>query len=91
MDSTLVQVIPWVGVLGMVVATITFFSLKKHPAGNEVMQEIAQRIYVGAMTFLKREYTIIAIFMVIVFIVLFFKMDSFKRLNLSMEPQRGSP
>jgi K(+)-stimulated pyrophosphate-energized sodium pump len=70
MDSTLVQAIPWVGVLGMVVATITFFSLKKHPPGNELMQEIAQRIYVGAMTFLKREYSIIAIFMIIVFIVL---------------------
>jgi len=70
MDSTLVLAIPWVGVLGMVVAIITFFSLKKHPAGNEVMQEIAQRIYVGAMTFLKREYSIIAVFMVIVFIAL---------------------
>jgi len=70
MNSTLVLGIPWVGVLGMLVATLTFFALKKHPPGNEVMQQIAQRVYVGAMAFLKREYTIIAIFMVVVFIAL---------------------
>ncbi len=70
MEFTLVQGIPWVGVLGMVVATITFFSLKKHPPGNELMQQIADRIYVGAMTFLKREYTIIGIFMIVVFVAL---------------------
>ena len=51
-------------------AVVTFFSLKKHPPGDETMQKIAHRVYVGAMTFLKREYTIIAVFMVIVFIAL---------------------
>jgi K(+)-stimulated pyrophosphate-energized sodium pump len=70
MDSTLVQGIPWIGVLGMVVAVITFFTVKRHSPGNETMQQIAQRVYVGAMTFLKREYSMIAIFMVIVFAAL---------------------
>jgi K(+)-stimulated pyrophosphate-energized sodium pump len=70
MDSSLALGIPWIGVLGMVVATITFFTVKKHSPGTEAMQQIAQRVYVGAMTFLKREYSIIAIFMVIVFAAL---------------------
>ena len=67
MDSALVQGIPLVGVFGMVIAVITFFALKKHDPGSELMQKIANRVYVGAMAFLKREYIIIAIFVIVVF------------------------
>ncbi|MCZ6766603.1 MAG: sodium/proton-translocating pyrophosphatase, partial [bacterium] len=70
MESALLQGMPWVGVLGMVVALFTFMAVKKHPPGNELMQKIAHRVYVGAMMFLKREYTVISIFMVVVFIAL---------------------
>ena len=42
----------------------------KRDAGNEKMREIAEQIHAGAMVFLKREYMIIALFMIIVFIVL---------------------
>ena len=70
MESALLQGMPWVGVLGMVIAVFTFNAVKKHSPGNEVMQKIAHRVYVGAMMFLKREYTIISIFMVVVFIAL---------------------
>jgi len=71
MIDTLVKVIPWIGGLGMVVVAINFFAIKRYPPGNELMQKIADRIYDGAMTFLKREYSIIFVFMVIVFIALF--------------------
>jgi K(+)-stimulated pyrophosphate-energized sodium pump len=67
---TLIQGMPWVGVLGMIVAIITFFMVKKHDPGNETMQQIAHRVYRGAMTFLKREYMMIAVFMIIVFAAL---------------------
>ena len=70
MDTALVQGAPVFGLVGMVIAIVTFFAVKKHDPGDEVMQKIAHRVYVGAMTFLKREYTIIAVFMVIVFIAL---------------------
>jgi len=63
-------VIPIIGLFGLLVAVITFFSIKRHSPGNELMQEIAGKIYLGAMVFLKREYTIIALFMVIIFIAL---------------------
>jgi len=62
--------VPWLGVLGMVAAVVTYFAVLKHPAGNETMQGISDKVYQGAMVFLKREYSIIAIFMVLVFIVL---------------------
>lgn len=70
MNSSLTQAIPAIGVVGMIIAVITFFMIKKHPPGNELMQKISDRVYVGAMTFLKREYSIIAVFMTIVFIAL---------------------
>ena len=70
MSDTLANIIPWVGALGMVIVGINFFAIKRYPAGNETMQKIADRIYLGAMTFLKREYSIIFVFMVIVFVAL---------------------
>jgi K(+)-stimulated pyrophosphate-energized sodium pump len=70
MTDTLIYAAPLVGVVGMVIVAINFFAIKRYPAGNEVMQKIADRIYVGAMTFLKREYSIIAVFMVIVSVAL---------------------
>jgi K(+)-stimulated pyrophosphate-energized sodium pump len=59
--------VPWLGILGVLFAIITYFSVKKHPAGDKKMQDIAEKIHAGAMVFLKKEYTIIAIFMIIVF------------------------
>ncbi|MEE9270677.1 MAG: sodium-translocating pyrophosphatase [Candidatus Krumholzibacteria bacterium] len=70
MDSALILGIPWVGVIGMIIATITFFMVLRHSPGNEVMQQIGERVHAGAMVFLKREYSIIAVFMVVVFAAL---------------------
>ncbi len=72
MDSlqTVLTVLPWVGVAGFVLAVLTYFAVLKHSPGNETMQAISEKVYGGAMVFLKREYSIIAIFMVVVFIAL---------------------
>ncbi|HHY45766.1 MAG TPA: sodium-translocating pyrophosphatase, partial [Firmicutes bacterium] len=43
--------------------------LRKDP-GNPAMQEISGAIHEGAMAFLKREYSVIAIFLVILFVIL---------------------
>ncbi len=58
-------------VVGMIVALGIYFWLKKQPAGNERMQELAAEIHKGAMVFLKREYTILLAFIVIVFVLLY--------------------
>ncbi|MBN1794287.1 MAG: sodium-translocating pyrophosphatase [Candidatus Omnitrophica bacterium] len=60
-----------VGVLGMLFALWTFVTVKRRHAGSEVMQEIAEEVHKGAMVFLAREYRIIGIFVVLVFVVLF--------------------
>lgn len=61
------------GILGMLVALGFYFWIKKQPAGTEHMQEIAGMIHEGAMAFLKREYSTLVIFIVVVFALLLWK------------------
>lgn len=77
MDKMLPQIVyvPWIGVLGLAFALISYMIVVKRPAGNEKMRAIADKIQLGAMVFLKREYQIISIFMVIVFITLWLTLN----------------
>ena len=59
MADTLIPIMPWLGVFGLIVAAITFFSINRYAPGNEKMMDIADKIHLGAMVFLKREYSII--------------------------------
>ncbi len=63
------------GVIGLVLAFIIYKYVMTFSPGDEVMVEIMERIHAGAMVFLKREYKIIIIFVVIVFLILFFSLD----------------
>jgi len=64
------------GVIGLVLAFIIYKYVMTFSPGDEVMVEIMERIHAGAMVFLKREYKIIAIFVVIVFLILFFSLEN---------------
>ena len=59
------------GAVGIVVALALYFTVKKKPVGSDFMQAIAARIATGAMVFLRREYSILAIFIVVVSVLLF--------------------
>ena len=54
------------GLLGLLVAFLTYRSILKQSPGNQVMQDIAREIEIGAMAFLRREYSVLAGFVVIV-------------------------
>ncbi|MBW2051823.1 MAG: sodium-translocating pyrophosphatase [Deltaproteobacteria bacterium] len=56
-------------------AYLVYLYVKKQPNGNETMQELEKMIHDGAMTFLKKEYTYLAVFIVVVFILLFLFVD----------------
>jgi K(+)-stimulated pyrophosphate-energized sodium pump len=58
------------GVLGLAFAAFTYFEVVKFPTGNQTMQEISNTIHDGAMVFLKREYSILAIFIVVIAILI---------------------
>ena len=68
--QTATGVIPWIGIGGMIWAITTYFYIKRFPPGNTKMVKIAEAVHRGAMIFLKREYQIIAFFVVAMFIVL---------------------
>jgi len=60
------------GVLGLIVAFVIYRVVKKHPAGEGKVIEIGEQIHIGAMVFLKREYSILAVFVAVVATSLFF-------------------
>lgn len=62
--------VPIVGALGVLYALYLFYYIKKQPAGNQRMQDIAELIQKGASAFLKREYSTLAIFIVVMFIII---------------------
>jgi K(+)-stimulated pyrophosphate-energized sodium pump len=66
---------PLLGVAGLIVAALIFSAIKRYPAGEGRIAEIAQEIHLGAMVFLRREYQILAVFVIIVAVVLFFLLD----------------
>ena len=71
MDSTFILV-PAVGIVGIVFAIILWVNVSKLDPGNKRMREIAAAIHEGAMAFLKREYSALAIFALVLFLVLGF-------------------
>jgi len=63
-------IIPSLGLLGMVFALVTFRLLLKKSQGLDIMAEISNEVYKGAMVFLRREYTIILVFVTIMFVII---------------------
>ncbi|MCF7822159.1 MAG: sodium-translocating pyrophosphatase [Mariprofundaceae bacterium] len=58
------------GGAGLIVASILYRTVKAFPAGEGKVAEIAAAIHLGAMVFMKREYTILAVFIVVVAVIL---------------------
>ena len=57
---------PLLGLLGLVGALLLYLYVKSQPAGDETMQELASRIHEGAMAFLRREYSVLVVFLIVV-------------------------
>ncbi|MBN1902959.1 sodium-translocating pyrophosphatase [Candidatus Sumerlaeota bacterium] len=70
-----IMYLPWIGIVGLAFSIISYFIVIRRPVGNEKMRAIADKIQLGAMVFLKREYQIISIFMVIVFALLWYSLN----------------
>ncbi len=58
------------GIAGLVLAAAIYKWVSKQSDGNDLMRKLAGQIHEGAMVFLKREYKILAIFVVVVFVLL---------------------
>ena len=54
------------GIIALLFALGLYFSVKKQSPGNEKMQELSSAIRKGAMAFLKSEYKVLVVFVVVV-------------------------
>jgi len=59
-----------IGAVGILATWMTYAGIKKQPAGNDVMRDLAGQIHAGALAFLRREYTVLLPFLAIVAILL---------------------
>src|SRR5690625_2889958 len=60
------------GVLALLFAYYLFGRVRSYDAGTAQMQEIATAIQEGAMAFLRREYTSLTIFVILMAVVIYF-------------------
>jgi K(+)-stimulated pyrophosphate-energized sodium pump len=61
-----------IGLLGLVVAGGIYMYVQGQSVGNDTMADLADQIHDGAMAFLRREYSVLAVFVAVVAILLFF-------------------
>jgi K(+)-stimulated pyrophosphate-energized sodium pump len=61
------------GTVGLVFALIIFLLINRQTVENAKMNELAETIHRGAMVFLKREYSILIPFIIVVFLLLTWK------------------
>jgi K(+)-stimulated pyrophosphate-energized sodium pump len=66
---------PLFGAAGLLFALGVFLYMKKQPVGTDAMAELSEMIHDGAMVYLKRQYTILAGFIVVVFGLLYWKLE----------------
>ena len=69
-DITLIP--PLFGVIGLVFAVIIYALVKRYDEGEDNVKKIADAIHNGAMVFMRREYSMLAIFAGILLVILFF-------------------
>ena len=68
--EAILKAAPVLSVLGLGLAFVIYMYIKKQSDGNDKMREIAALIHDGAMVYLKRQYLILVIFVVIVAVLL---------------------
>ncbi|MEO6189727.1 MAG: sodium/proton-translocating pyrophosphatase, partial [Saprospiraceae bacterium] len=68
--QNLIYLMPFFGVLGLIYMAFLYKWVSKQDAGDSKMKSISDAIAEGAMSFLKAEYRVLAIFVVIAAILL---------------------
>ncbi|MBL8996782.1 MAG: sodium-translocating pyrophosphatase [Gemmatimonadetes bacterium] len=55
-----------IGLLGLIACVLTYRGIVRQSPGSQVMQDLAEQIQLGAMAFLRREYTVLLPFLLVV-------------------------
>ena len=59
------------GVIGLLAAFVVYRSVLAYPAGTGKVSEIGEKIHLGAMVFMRREYSYLAVFAIVVGVLIF--------------------
>ncbi len=70
--SELVNLPPIVGGLGLLVAFVLFLLVKRYPEGDGKIKKIGDQIHLGAMVFMRREYTMLVMFLAVLVAIVWF-------------------
>lgn len=73
--STFIILVMCCAVLSLGVAGYLYWWIVGKDPGNDIMRELSKAIYEGANTFLKREYSTLSIFVVVLFLIITFVPD----------------
>ena len=65
---------PLLGVFGLIVALGIYIVVTRFPEGDEKVKKIGDQIHLGAMTFMKTEYTYLSIFAFVVIVLVWFSL-----------------
>ena len=65
---------PIIGILGLLVALGIYLVVTNFPEGEAKVKKIGDQIHLGAMTFMKTEYTYLSIFALVVIILVYFSL-----------------
>jgi K(+)-stimulated pyrophosphate-energized sodium pump len=68
----LIYIPPLFGVIGLVAAFVIYLMVMRYPAGEAAVVKIAEQIHIGAMVFMRREYTMLALFAGVLVLLLYF-------------------
>jgi len=60
------------GVGGLVAAIVIYFIVKSYDEGDDRLKRIADQIHLGAMVFMRREYTMLSIFAAVLLVLIYF-------------------
>ncbi len=69
---------PILGVAGLFAAFVVYQIVKRYSPGEGLVVEIADAIHEGAMVFMRREYTILGVFLVVITVLLFVGFQSWQ-------------
>ena len=70
--SDLSLIPPVLGLAGLVIAIIIYFIVKSYDEGGDALKKIADQIHIGAMVFLRREYSMLAAFAGVLLAIIYF-------------------
>ncbi|NNL56696.1 MAG: sodium-translocating pyrophosphatase [Pseudomonadales bacterium] len=60
---------PIAGLIGLVIAFFIYRAMYAYPEGNEAVQKIGGEIHLGAMVFMRREYTMLLAFVAVLVVI----------------------